>query len=144
MTYLPESLFQPDSYINSANKISQRYEVYQVSKYGLFTVNSIKLDVIHLHTLLYISVSRLPSNFIVNITVSSHLFEITCSVALSFLKTISCWEWQYGVAVTSLLHDSLNRHALSSYNTDQCTQRYLDENLHTGNTKLMKILAIAM
>ena len=90
MTYLPESLFQPDSYINSANKSSQRYEVYQVSKYGLFTVNSIKLDIIHLHTLLYISVSRLPSNFIGNITVSSHLFEITCSVALSFLKTISC------------------------------------------------------
>ena len=23
---------------------------------------------------------------------SSHLFEITCSVALSFLKTISCWD----------------------------------------------------
>ena len=91
MTYLPESLFQPDSYINSANKSSQRYEVYQVSKYGLFTVNSIKLDVIHLHTLLYISVSRLPSNFIGNITVSSHLFEITCSAALSFLKTISCF-----------------------------------------------------
>ena len=40
---------------------------------------------------------------------------------IGLYKIHAFWEWQYGVAVTSLLHDSLNRHALSSYNTDQCS-----------------------
>ena len=92
MTYLPESLILHDSYSIYAwqSKIRKGRKCIRYISYGLFTVNPIKVNVIHLHTLLYISVSRLPSNFIGIITMSSHFFEITCSVALSFLKTISC------------------------------------------------------
>ena len=72
------------------SKVRKRRKCIRYLSYGLFTVNPIKVNVIYLHTLLYISVSRLPSNFIGIITMSSHFFEITCSVALSFLKTISC------------------------------------------------------
>ena len=72
------------------SQIRKRRKCIRYLSYGLFTVNPVKVNVIHLHTLLCISVSRLPSNFIGIITMSSHFFEIACSVALSFLKTISC------------------------------------------------------
>ena len=75
------------------SQIRKRRKCIRYLSYGLFTVNPIKVNVIHLHTLLCISVSRLPSNFIGIITMSSHFFEITCSVALSFLKTISCYTY---------------------------------------------------
>ena len=84
MTYLPESLILHDSYITRQSKGPKGRKCI---RYISFTASPI---VIHLHTLLYIRVSGLPSNFIGIITVSLHLFEITCSVALSFLKTISC------------------------------------------------------
>ena len=47
MTYLPESLISHDIYIYLAS-------VFRYLSYALFTVNPIKLNVIHLHTLLYI------------------------------------------------------------------------------------------
>ena len=71
MSYLPESLILHDSYISSEN---QRFaKCLRYLSIGLFTVNPIKLDVIHLHTLLYISVSGLPSNFI-GIILCLHIF----------------------------------------------------------------------
>ena len=58
MTYLHESLLLHDSYIYWATTCIRNLSI------GLFTLNPIKLDAIHLHTFLYISVSGLPSNFI--------------------------------------------------------------------------------
>ena len=52
----------------------------------IIVVNPIKLDLIHLPK--YTSVTS--ADRLLNNLLSSHLFEITCSVALSFLKTISC------------------------------------------------------
>ena len=67
MTYLPESLILHDVVIYTwQSKVGKRRKCILYLSYCLFTVNPIKVNVIHLHTLLtlYISVSRLPSNFI--------------------------------------------------------------------------------
>ena len=71
MTYLLESLILHDSYNKLGNQRFAKYIRYL--SIGLFTGNPIKLDVIHLHTLLYISVSGLPSNFI-GIILCLHIF----------------------------------------------------------------------
>ena len=70
------------------SKIRKRRKCIRYLSYGLFTVNSIKVNVIHLHTLLYISVSRLPSNFIGIITMSSNFLATLFIFALEFRPTL--------------------------------------------------------
>ena len=67
MTYLPE--YYMIVIYTWQSKVRKRRKCIRYLSYSLFTVNPIKLNVIHLLTLLYISVSRLPSNFIGKITV---------------------------------------------------------------------------
>ena len=89
---IPESLIVHDSSINSASKDIRYLSI------GLFTAY------------LAIKRQRIAFNFIGIITVSSHFFEITCSVALSFLKTVFV-----GPFVTYILRLLINLHKNRSH-----------------------------
>ena len=62
---------------------------------GLFTVNSIKLDVIPLPTLLHASASGSPSNLTGIIYRIFTSFGYHMQRSLFFLKTISCYLQKY-------------------------------------------------
>ena len=83
MTYLPESLIQHYKLVNQ--RFANVGSIIRYLSNGLFTVNPIKLDVILLHTLVYISVIRLLSNFIGIITVFT-FFKNHMQRSLVFFK----------------------------------------------------------